>query len=124
MLSVQMMTYGYKLVMEKLTEEEVARCVYAWLSVASLLHAENIVAADFRWPNMMKQQPRRQLAGTPPNPAYKELAWIPLIIDLEQARKASQKPLQVRHWQASRCSMGDVLGLGAHCMQAFAALAE
>ena len=90
-----MMTFGMKLCMKELTEEEAARCVYAWLSVASQLHAKGICAADFRWPNIMKQQQRVPKGGGS-NDAYAQLPWIPLIIDLEQARKAGMAPHAVR----------------------------
>ena len=89
------MTFGMKLCMKELTEEEAARCVYAWLSVASQLHAKGICAADFRWPNIMKQQQRVPKGGGS-NDAYARLPWIPLVIDLEQARKAGMAPREVR----------------------------
>ena len=91
-----MLTFGLKLCLAELTEEEAACCVYAWLSVARKLHAKGLCAADFRWQNIMKQQKRRRPEGAGSNCAYDSLHWIPLIIDLEQARENDKEPVVVR----------------------------
>lgn len=94
------MTFGMKITVSELTDEEAARCVYAWLSVASQLHAKGICAADFRWANMMKQQPRCWPEDAAPNNDYANPQWIPLVIGLEQARKLNLKPVEMlRDWE-------------------------